>query len=180
MPPHDAGGTRRKKLGILSEISYQFCVSSRPKQSTFPEYAVRRETISAYFQPPLARSTFHSLVNQGKIVPLEGLKGFYKLNASLRLLGLRETAKLPNETKRTVSEIIQLAFHLIDPVVFPSPTWLLVADELTVSEADHGRRVADQHRDAISALPSSDEKHAYFAGVLESQQLMETMDDPAP
>ena len=35
-----------------------------------PEFAVRRETISAYFHPPLPSSTFHDFVTEGKIIPM--------------------------------------------------------------------------------------------------------------
>ena len=58
--------------------------SSKSSPSGYPEGAVRRETISAYFDPPMARSTFHDFVNKGKIVPVKGIRGFYKLNESLR------------------------------------------------------------------------------------------------
>ena len=56
----------------------------------YPEFGVRREAIARYFDPPLANSTFHDLVNKGKIIPMKGIRGFYLLNASLRRLGLRE------------------------------------------------------------------------------------------
>ena len=50
------------------------------------------------FSPPLASSAFHDFVNKGQIVPLKGIRRLYKLNDSLRRLGLREVPKLPEET----------------------------------------------------------------------------------
>jgi len=76
---------------------------TRP-QSDCPEFAVRYETISRYFDPPLARSTFHDLVNKGKILPMKHLHGFYLLNASLRRLGLREVASLPKDVPKRSTE----------------------------------------------------------------------------
>lgn len=42
----------------------------------YPEYAVRKETISRYFHSPLPRSTFHDFVNKGKILPVKGIRRF--------------------------------------------------------------------------------------------------------
>lgn len=90
---------------------------------------MRAETFNRYFDKPIPRSTFHDLVKKGKIVPLKGIRGFYKLNDSLRRLGLRDVAKLPAETPaRTPEEIIHPAFLTIDPEVlevFEAPSWLL-------------------------------------------------------
>ena len=75
--------------------------SSKSASSAFPEFAVRRETISRFFDPPMARSTFHDFVNKGKIVPVKGIRGFYKLNDSLRRLGLREVPNLPQDPSKS-------------------------------------------------------------------------------
>ena len=40
----------------------------------------------------LPTSTFHDLVNKGKITPFKHIRGMYYLNASLRRLGLKEVA----------------------------------------------------------------------------------------
>ncbi len=42
--------------------------SSKSPLTGYPEFAVRRETISRYFEPPLLRSTFHDFVNKGVII----------------------------------------------------------------------------------------------------------------
>jgi hypothetical protein len=71
-------------LGFLSISSGdKFCKGaehpemspSQPKTPppSYPEYAVRRETISRYFHPPLPRSTFHDFVSKGKILPVKGI-----------------------------------------------------------------------------------------------------------
>ena len=141
--------------------------------AAFPEYAVRRETISGYFHPPLPSSTFHDLVNRGKILPVKGLRGFYRLNESLKRLGLREVAQPPSETpSRSMEDIVRLAFTSIDPETFPPPSWMLSQNELEPRDQDHARLVADLHRAAIHALPSFQEKAAYAAGVLDAQVVM--------
>jgi len=93
---------------------------SQPKTPppSYPEYAVRRETISRYFHPPLPSSTFHDFVSKGKILPMKGIRGFYRLNESLKRLGLREVPCLPVEaSKRSVEDILRLALNRIDPAV---------------------------------------------------------------
>jgi hypothetical protein len=55
---------------------------------TPPDFAVRREVIEGYFEPKIGRSTFFDLVESGKIVRVKGLRGYYRLNESLRRLGL--------------------------------------------------------------------------------------------
>jgi hypothetical protein len=138
-----------------------------------PEYAVRRETICQYFDPPLPRSTFHDLVNKGQIIPLKGLRGFYKLNESLKRLGLREVAAPPKEPKRSLLEIAQLALTFIDPELFPEPSWMLGVEELDIREVDHAQLMADLHRAPLEELPSIPMKLAYGAGVLDGQWLLE-------
>jgi hypothetical protein len=140
----------------------------------FPEYAVRREIISGYFHPPLPSSTFHDLVKKGTIIPVKKLRGFYRLNESLKRLGLREVPQPPSEKpSRSMEDIMRLAFTAIDPEVFPAPGWMLSENELKPRDKDHARLVADLHRDAIHALPSFQEKAAYAAGVLDAQAVMD-------
>ena len=152
--------------------------SLKPSPSGYPDYAVRRETISAYFDPPMARSTFHDFVNKGKIVPVKGIRGFYKLNESLRRLGLREVPSLPEDpSKRTTEDILRLAFTQIDPLIFPAPAWMLAVEELDPKDVDHAMVVAGLHRETIEALKSVTDKLAYFGGVLDAQAVLEP---PAP
>ena len=148
--------------------------SSKVPPTGFPEFAVRRETISRYFDPPLPRSTFHDFVNKGTIIPMKGIRGFYLLNASLRRLGLREVPSLPESAAtRSTEDLLRLAFTLIDPDIFPAPSWMLEVEELDLKDADHARLLADLHRDPVTALGSAVEKLAYFGGVLDAQVMME-------
>jgi hypothetical protein len=52
------------------------------------DFAVRREIITSLFAPPIGKSTFFDLVKRGKIAKVGGLRGYYRLNESLRRLGL--------------------------------------------------------------------------------------------
>ena len=71
--------------------------SSKSEPTDCPDFGVRRETISRFFSPPMPCSTFHDYVNKGKIIPLKSIPGFYKLNESMRRMGLREVRKLPED-----------------------------------------------------------------------------------
>ncbi len=148
---------------------------SSSKSSSNPEFVVRRETISAYFHPPLPTSTFHDLVNKGKIVPFKLLRGFYKLNESLKRLGLKEVESLPAEVqKRSMTEILQLAFTLIDPLIFPMPPWLMTVEALDDKDADHALLLSNIHREELDLCESIQEKLAYFNGVLSAQAIRES------
>ncbi len=141
---------------------------------SYPEFAVRRETIRRYFHPPLPRSTFHDFVNKGKILPVKGIRGFYRLNESLKRLGLREVPCLPAEvSKRSIEDILRLALTMIDPEVFPMPPWAVVQEELDLREIDHAKHLAEMHREAIESLESFQEKVAYGAGALDAQAELE-------
>jgi hypothetical protein len=136
--------------------------------SDYPEFGVRYETISRYFEPPLARSTFHDKVQDGTIVPMKGMRGFYLLNESLRRLGLREVRELPTEPEsRSLEDIVRLAFTLIDRDLFPEPSWLLHVESIDVKDADHAMMLADRYREKVASLDSVQLKLAYFQGVLD-------------
>ena len=148
--------------------------STKEAPTGYPEFAVRREMISAYFHPPLPRSTFHDFVNKGVIIPMKSIRGFYLLNASLRRLGLREVPELPKDpTERSMEDIIRLAFSLIDPLAFPPPPWLLTVEMIDLKDADHARRIADQHQAAVDALDNVYLKIAYQGVVLDAQVMSE-------
>ncbi len=147
-------------------------ITSAETASDCPEFVVRREAFDRYFDPPLATSTFHDLVNKGKIIPMKGMRGFYLLNASLRRLGLHEVAKLPKETeRRSLEDIVRLAFTLIDQTLFPPPSWLLPVATIDARDTDHARRIADQQRDKVKALDHHLRKIAYLQGVLGSVEI---------
>ena len=136
--------------------------------SDCPEFAVTREAFNRYFEKPMPTSTFHDFVNKGKIVPMKGIRGFYLLNDSLRRLGLREVRELPKPPPvRSLDEIVRLAFILIDPNLFPEPSWLLHVEAIDLKDADHATRLADQHRDKVQAFEHVELKLAHFQGVLD-------------
>ncbi|RYG97701.1 MAG: hypothetical protein EON58_09125, partial [Alphaproteobacteria bacterium] len=128
-------------------------------ETSIPEYAVRRDTISNFFHPPLPTSTFYDLVNKGKIIPFKGIKGFYRLNDSLRRLGLREVKNLPSQTSsRSMEDIVRLAFMTIDPEIFPPSSWMLSEETIEERDKDHARLVADLHRVPLEELGTFQEK----------------------
>jgi hypothetical protein len=148
--------------------------STRNEPSGYPEYAVNAEVIRRFFDPPLASSTFYDLVNKGKVTPLPGLRGFYKLNDSLRRLGLREVAKPPQEgPKRSTEDIIRLGFHLIDPGVFTAPTWLLLAEVIDAADYHHAEQVAARHSAQVAELDHDQLKANYLQGVLDITAITE-------
>lgn len=144
----------------------------------FPEYGVRAEVIGRFFTPPMASSTFHDLVKKGKIVPLKDLRGFYKLNDSLRRLGLREVREPPNPPSApNLQDMMRLGFTMIDPILFPAPSWLLHAEVIDAKTADHALRLAKQHRAEVEALEHVALKMAYFQGALDAACMMENEEE---
>ncbi|TAE73340.1 MAG: hypothetical protein EAZ84_13105, partial [Verrucomicrobia bacterium] len=81
--------------------------SAKTESPGYPEFGVRKEVICNFFTPPMPSSTFHDRVNEGIIVPIKSMRGFYKLNDSLRRLGLREVPEAPQKVSpRTTEDII--------------------------------------------------------------------------
>ena len=143
--------------------------SVKSEATDYPEFAVRAEVIGRFFSPPLASSTFYDLVNKGKIVPIKGIRGFYKLNDSLRRLGLREVPKLPSEVPtRTSEDVIRLAFSVIDPEVFDAPSWLLVVEAIGAADLHHALSIVALYGDHVAQLPDDRTKRGYMQGVLDA------------
>ena len=143
--------------------------SVKTEVSDYPEFAVRAEVIGRFFSPPLASSTFYDLVNKGKIVPIKGIRGFYKLNDSLRRLGLREVPKLPFEVPtRTPEEIIRLAFSGIDPEIFDAPSWQLEVEAIDAADLHHVLSIVALHGADVAQLPDERSKRGYLQGVLDA------------
>ena len=140
----------------------------------FPEFPVKREVICSMFTPPLPKSTFYDRVNEGKIIPMPKLSGYYLLNASLHRLGLPLVKELPAQVgARSLEDITRLAFTLIDPALFPPPPWLLLVEAVDARDWDHAKRIADQNRDKIALMEHVHLKLGYFGGVLDAAVLAE-------
>ena len=73
------------------------------------------------------------------------------------------------DRKRSLEDIARFAFTLIDPVLFPAPPWLLATEVIDAATADHARRMADQYREKVEAIRTTEEKLAYFGGALDAQ-----------
>lgn len=153
--------------------------SARNEPTGYPEFAVKYETLRRFFDPPLASSTFHDFVNKGKITPLPGVRGFYKLNDSLRRLGLREVRELPQEIPaRTTEDVIRLAFHIIDPGLFPAPTWLSEEEAITGANLNHAELIVAQHSANVAELDHYHLKTHYLQGVINMAVIMEKERQP--
>ncbi len=55
----------------------------------------------------------------------------------------------------------------------PPPSWLLAVETIDMKDADHARRIADQHREAVDALDNVHLRIAYLGGVLDAQFMAE-------
>ena len=137
-----------------------------------PEFAVDRDTLIGFFHPPIGKSTFHDLVGKGLILPVKGLRGFYRLNESLVRLGLRPVASIPKDTARSGEDLMRWAFTLIDPILFPAPPWLLAIQPNEI-ERQTAELVASIHRVHLEAMESPEEKLAYAAGALDGQSMLD-------
>ena len=76
-------------------------------------------------------------------------------------------------SKRSVEDIVRLAFTMIDHELFPPPSWMLFEENMDPRDTDYARRMADQHRKAVEAQNSTTLKLAYFQGVLDWAAMME-------
>ncbi|MCW1886735.1 hypothetical protein OKA04_18495 [Luteolibacter flavescens] len=143
-----------------------------------PEFAVDRDTLIGFFHPPIGKSTFHDLVGKGLILPVKGLRGFYRLNESLVRLGLRPVASMPKDTARSGEDLMRWAFTMVDPILFPSPSWML-RDQPTDLERQTAQLIASVHRLHVEAFESVEEKLAYAAGALDAQNLLDRQSNEA-
>ena len=71
---------------------------------------------------------------------------------------------------KTTEEIILLAFHSIDPDVFPAPSWLM--DEAAIDGKD-AELIFAQHAEEVTALGFDRDKYHYLQGVLDSYWIKE-------
>lgn len=141
----------------------------------YPEFGVRKEVICSFFSPPMPSSTFHDRVNEGIVVPIKGMRGFYKLNDSLRRLGLREVPELPGAfVERSSEDMLRLAFNLIDPELFPAPGWFSGDVVLRSAELHHLELILEKHLAVVENYDEDRLKIGYFQGVLDGESLMQT------
>lgn len=150
--------------------------SSNPASSTsdVPEYVVSRESFDRYFDKPMPTSTFHDLVNKGKIIPFKHMRGRFLLNASLRRLGLREVSELPQPpSELSLEDIVRLAFSLIDPLLFSEPSWMLHREAIPAKDAEHAIQLYERHHLDVAAMDDPHTKLAYLQGVLDWASMME-------
>ena len=78
-----------------------------------------------------------------------------------------------DRTKRSIEDIVRLAFTMIDSEVFPAPSWMLFEKNIDPRDTDHARRMADQYRKAVEAQDNTTLKLAYFQGVLDWAAMMD-------
>jgi len=137
--------------------------ASSKDEREFPEFVVTRESLNRYFEKPLPTSTFHDLVNKGKITPFKAMRGYYLLNDSLRRLGLRQVREMPKPPPApSLDDIVRLAFCLIDRNLFPEPSWLLDVEAIDAKDADHAVRLANRYREKVEGFEHVELKLAYF------------------
>lgn len=142
--------------------------TEKKEPSNHPEFVVNREGFNRFFDKPLPTSTFHDLVNKGKITPFKHIRGMYYLNASLRRLGLKEVAELPKAPPQpSLENIVRFAFTIIDRDLFPEPPWLLFTELIEERVADHALLLANTHRDNVEALDDVRVKMSYFKTALD-------------
>jgi len=130
------------------------------------DFAVRREVLDKFFEPPISKSAFYDLVKRGKIAELKELRGFYRLNESLRRLGLPPVDQLPRAPaggldKRVLADI---ALDLCTPDEQPIPSELL-DQALTGDEVLEVVRLKGAYRQELSTLHSREERLAFAQGV---------------
>ena len=106
---------------------------------------------------------------------MKGIRGFCRLDESLKRLGLREVPCLPVVvSKRLMEDNLRLALTMVDPEFFPMPSWAAVQEDLDLRELDHAKHLAEMHREVIESLELFEEKAASGAGALDTQAELET------
>jgi len=130
------------------------------------EFAVRREVIERLFDPPIGRSTFFDLVERGKIAKVKGLRGYYRLNESLRRLGMPEVEKPPgnagDESSLNDRILADFALSLCIPEL-PEPSELL-SHALSGEEVLKVLRLQRTYSFALKGLKALPERLAFAQG----------------
>jgi hypothetical protein len=129
------------------------------------EFAVRREVLERLFDPPIGRSTFFDLVDRGKIAKVRGLRGYYRLNESLRRLGMPEVEKLPGRDDGPLNDrvLADFALTLCIPEL-PEPSELLT-HALSGEEVLKVLRLQRTYSFALKGIKTLPDRLAFAQGV---------------
>ena len=140
------------------------------------EFAVRREVLERLFDPPIGRSTFFDLVDRGKIAKIRGLRGYYRLNESLRRLGMPEVEKLPgnggDDGPLNDRVLADFALSLCIPEL-PEPSELL-AHALSGEEVLKILRLQRTYSFALKKIKALPERLAFAQGARDAAYKLAT------
>ena len=131
------------------------------------EFAVRREVLERLFDPPIGRSTFFDLVERGKIAKVKGLRGYYRLNESLRRMGMPEVERPPGNARdeSSLNDRILADFALSLCISeLPEPSELLI-HALSGEEVLKVLRLQRSYSFALRTIKLLPERLAFAQGV---------------
>jgi len=132
------------------------------------DFAVTRDVIMKFFSPPIGTTTFYDLVKRSKIAPVPGLRGYYRLNESLKRLKLPPVTKRPysEKEKDSIMVLSQLALNLLMPGKILTPPQLL--DRwLTVTETEKLKEMVKQFRAALDKFETDEDRMDFAQGVMD-------------
>jgi len=140
------------------------------------EFAVRREVLDRLFDPPIGKSTFFDLVERGKIAKVRGLRGYYRLNESLRRLGMPEVEKLPgnggDDSALNERVLADFALSLCIPEL-PEPSELLT-HALTGAEVLTVLRLQRSYSFALKGIKALPDRLAFAQGARDAAYKLAT------
>jgi len=149
---------------------------------------VRREEILSYFNPTPGRSTFFDWVNRGLVIPAN-VKGYYKLNATLKNLNLPQVdvvqrQKAMDASQRLVDRERALLFTalstLVEETLFcPADTLInaLRPAEMNIvidHVSQHTIAIEELNRSNMSDAEAGLARLAYVGGVLDAYDMQKT------
>jgi hypothetical protein len=172
MSPELDEGAEKNSMVERSVTAYFAChtMSATPSE-TPPDDLHTPEEIAAFLKvDPKTVLNWE----KGGIIPNEfrvGRTVRFSLEAVKASLNIKRSDL--GESKRSLEDIVRLAFSGIDPLLFPAPSWMLFVEKLDPRDADHALRIAVQCRKAVEAKNSIPLKMAYFQGVLDWAAMVE-------
>jgi hypothetical protein len=137
------------------------------------EFAVRREAIQNFFDPPIAKSTFFDLVARGKVAKVKELRGYYRLNESLQRLGLSAVDQLPAWGRDDLDPraLADIALALCMPGELPMPSELL-AHALTADEVLLVARLQRSYKAELVNIHAAEERLNFAQGVRDAALML--------